>query len=130
MSHRTARTLSALLLVVILTVSGCLTLSPSVTADTDASPVFDTFSTNESWGGQHVRTDATLESTPEASNVTTITVIDESGQSYSTVSVDSGQTAVSVWVPTNQNSTLVASNSVNSTTIDTMNVTATGEQTL
>lgn len=130
MSHRTARTLVALLLVIVLTFSGCLTLSPSVTADTDASPVFDTVSTDEPWGGQHVRTDATLESSPEASNVTTITVIDESGQSYSTVSVDSGQTAVSVWVPTNQNSTLVASNSVNSTTIDTMNVTTTGEQTL
>lgn len=47
MSHRTARTLSALLVVVVLTVSGCLTLSPSVTADTDASPMFNTVSTNE-----------------------------------------------------------------------------------
>jgi hypothetical protein len=130
MSHRSAQTLIALLVVIALTFSGCLTLNPSVTADTDASPVFDTFSADEPWGGQHVRTDATLESTPEASNVTTITVIDESGQSYSTVSVDSGQTAVSIWVPTNQNSTLVASNSVNSTTIDTMNVTAAGDQTI
>lgn len=130
MSYRTARTLIALSLVITLTFSGCLTLNPSVTANTDASLVFDTFSTDEPWGGQHIRTDATLESTPEASNVTTITVIDESGQSYSTVTVDSGQTAVSVWVPTNQNSTLVASNSVNSTTIDTMNVTATGERTI
>lgn len=125
-SHRSV--LLATLLVVSLTFSGCLTLSPSVTAETNTSSVFETLSTDTPWAGQHVRVNATLKSTPEASNVTTISVIKENGQSYTTVSVASGETTVVLWVPTDQNATLVASNSANSTTLDTLNVTTNGTQ--
>ena len=127
-AQKSYRTLVALLLVFSLTFSGCLTLSPSVMTDTSTSSVFESLSTDEPWSGQHVRVNATLRSTPDAGNVTTISIIGESGQPYSTVSLDSGQTTVFLWVPTNQNSTLVASNSVNSTTLDTVNVTPGGNR--
>lgn len=110
--------------------SGCLTLSPSVTTETSESSVFKSLSTDEPWAGQHVRVTATLRSTPAAANVTTITIIDNSGQPYDTISVASGQTSVILWVPTNQTSTLVASNSINSTTIDTLNITSSGNRVL
>ncbi len=110
--------------------SGCLTLSPSVTTETSESSVFKSLSTDEPWAGQHVRVTATLRSTPAAGNVTTITIIDDSGQPYDTISVESGQTTVILWVPTDQTSTLVASNSVNSTSIGTLNVTSSGNRVL
>lgn len=125
-SHRTV--LLTALIIFGLSFSGCLTLSPSVAANTSESTVFDTFSSDEPWAGQQVRVNATLRSTPDAGNVTTISIIKKNGQQYSTVEVASGQTTVTLWVPTNQNSTVVASNSVNSTTIDTLNVTASGDQ--
>lgn len=131
MIGETRRTvLVTLLVVIVLTSSGCLTLSPSVTANTDNSTVFKSVSTSEPWAGNHVRVNATLRSTPAAGNVTTITVISENNQQYDTVSVASGQTVVPLWVPTNQNATLVASNSVNSTTLGTLNITATGNKVL
>jgi hypothetical protein len=71
---------------------------------------------------------ATLRSTPAAGNVTSILIIGENGQKYASVSVASGQTIVPLWVPANQNSTLVATNSVNSTTLGTLNVTTSGNQ--
>ena len=86
-----------------LSFSGYLTLSPSIAANTSESTVFDTFSSDEPWAGQHVRVNATLRSTPDAGNVTTISVIDENGRQYSTVEVTSGQTTVTLWGPTNQN---------------------------
>lgn len=120
--------LSIMIVVSMLLFSGCLTLGPSVTADTSESSVFKTISTDEPWAGQHVRVTATLRSTQTAGNVTTITVIDEHGRPYETVSVESGQTTVVLWIPTNQRSTLVASNSVNSTTISRFNVTSSGNR--
>lgn len=118
--------LVSLLMVVVLTSSGCLTLSPSVTANTDGSAVFKSVSTNEPWAGDHVRVNVTLRSTPTAGNVTTIIIIGENNRQYDAVSVASGQTVVPLWVPANQNSTLVATNSVNSTTLGTLNLTSTG----
>ena len=110
------------------TVSGCLTLDPSVTADTSGSTVFKSLSADEPWASEHVRVNATLRSTPAAGNVTLITVIGENGQKHSTVSVAPGQTVVPLWVPASRNSTLVVSNSVNSTTLGTLNVTSGGNK--
>ncbi|GAA0477467.1 hypothetical protein MUK72_01955 [Halococcus dombrowskii] len=118
----------AIVLVVVLVSSGCLTLGPSISADTDGSAVFESLSAEEPWASEHVRVNATLRSTPAAGNVTTITIIGENKQEYDTVSVGSGQSVVPLWVPTNRNATLVASNSVNSTTLDTLNVSTGGNQ--
>lgn len=129
MIRRSQRTVFVTLFVVLTLISsGCLTLSPTVTADTGRSTVFESVSVSEPWAGEHVRVNATLRSTPAAGNVTSITVIGENNQKYTTVSVASGQTVVPLWVPTGQNSTLVATNSVNSTTLGTFNLTSTGDR--
>jgi hypothetical protein len=98
------------------------------TTDTDNSAVFEEFSATGSWTGPSVRTNATLQSTSAASNVTTITVVRENGRVFSTKNVGSGQSAVILSLPSNQNATIVASNSVNSTTISTVNVTTGGDK--
>lgn len=124
----TPRRALAILLIVALVSSGCLTLGPSVSTNTGGSAVFESITVEESWASEHVRVNATLRSTPAAGNVTTITIIGENKQEYDTVSVASGQSVVPLWIPTNRNATLVASNSVNSTTLDTLNVSAGGNQ--
>jgi hypothetical protein len=118
----------AIVLVVVLVSSGCLTLGPSISADTGGSAVFESVTVDEPWASEHVRVNATLRSTPAAGNVTTITIIGENNQQYDTVSVGSGQTVVPLWLPTGRNATLVASNSVNSTTLGTLNVSTGGNQ--
>ena len=122
----------ALAIVVVLVVvsSGCLTLDPTIAADTGDSPVFERLTVEEPWASEHVRVNATLRSTPAAGNVTTITIIGENGQEYDTVSVASGQSVVPIWVPTDRNATLVASNSVNSTTLDSLNISTGGNRVL
>ena len=67
---------------------------------------------------------ATLRSTGAADNVTRLTVIKTNGRSIQTIGVDSGQTTVILTVPANQNLTIVATNTANSTTLETVNVTA------
>lgn len=120
--------LVAAMVVSSLAFGGCLTLDPSVTADTSDSAVFESLSVSESWATQRVRAEATLRSTPEAGNVTRITVVRENGRRYEAVDVASGQTTVVVPLPANENVTLVASNAVNSTTVGTLNVTTRGTE--
>ena len=122
------RALLAAMVVCSLTLGGCLTLDPTVSADTDDSAVFEDLSVTESWSGSSVRVNATLRSTPEATNVTTITVIRANGRPYETKSVESGQSTVILTLPSNADATVVASNSVNATTVDTLNVTTGGNR--
>ena len=122
------RALLATLLVCSLVLGGCLTLSPTVSADTSESAVFEDLSPTESWSASGIRVNATLGSTSAASNVTSIAVIQGNGRTYETVDVASGQSTVIITLPPNANATLVASNSVNSTTIGTLNVTTGGNE--
>ena len=124
------RALLAVVLVVALSTSGCLTLDPTVSANVGESTVFDSLTATEPVTGPGVRVNATLSSTPDASNVTTITIIKENGRTYGTTSVDSGQSTVILSLPANSNATIVASNSVNSTTIEELNVTTGGNKLL
>jgi hypothetical protein len=126
----TGRALLAAMVVCSLALGGCLTLDPTVSADTDDSAVFEDLSVTESWSGSSVRVNATLRSTPEATNVTTITVIRANGRPYETKSVESGQSTVILTLPSNADATVVASNSVNATTVDTLNVTTGGNRLL
>lgn len=126
MKKSLAEILMAILIVGTLIFSGCLTLNPSITADTDNSTVFKSFSVSEPWSRQKVRVNATLRSTPAAANVTQIAVIQSNGKTFATRQVTSGQTSIILPLPTNDNATLVASNTVNSTTIETLNVSTSG----
>lgn len=130
MSASRRRSLLAVMLVVTLSASGCLTLNPTVSANTSDSTVFERLSATERLTGPGVRVNATLRSTPDASNVTTITVIKQNGRTYGTITVDPGQSTVILSLPANANATIVASNSVNSTTIDELNVTTGGDRLL
>ena len=120
--------LIGVLLVLVVVSSGCVTMNPSVNANTSSSSVFESLSVTEPWAGHHTQVNASLKSTPDAKNTTLITVIGSNNQAYTTVSVASGQTSVTVWIPTGQSSTLVASNDVNSTTLDTLNVSSDGNK--
>jgi hypothetical protein len=124
------RVLVAALLVCSLAFGGCLTLDPTVSADTNDSAVFESISVNESWASQRVRATATLASSPEAGNVTQITVVKENGKTFSTVNTKPGQTSVVLELPANRNSTLVASDTVNGTTIEKLNVSTGGNKLL
>ena len=122
------RILVAAVLVVGVAFGGCLTLDPTITAETSNSTVFKSLSTTEPWTGSGIRVNATLRSTGAADNVTQLTVIKTNGRSIQTIDVDPGQTTVIFTVPANQNSTIVASNTANSTTLETVNVTASGNE--
>lgn len=128
MNRAKTQYLIGVLVVLVVVSSGCLTMNPSVSANTSSSSVFEDLSATEPWAGHHTRVNATLRSTSDTKNTTLITVIGPNNQAYTTVNVASGQTTVSVWVPTGQSSTLVASNDVNSTTLDTLNVTTDGNK--
>jgi hypothetical protein len=110
-----------------LTLGGCLTLSPTVGMETANSSVFKSASTTEPWGSGRVRTSITLtDNATTTQDVTKLAVISTSGSTFDTVTLDSGQTSATVYVPTNQNATIVASDTVNGTVIDTRTITATG----
>lgn len=128
-SGRFGRTLLVTTLVVAL-LGGCLTLGPTVDGPFEDSTVFERVTPTESWSGPGVRVTATLRSTPDASDVTTISVIRADGQPYHTTSLDPGQSTVVFSLPADERVTIVASNSVNSTTIETLNVTTGGDRVL
>jgi hypothetical protein len=128
MSAESRRVLVAILVVCGLAFSGCLTLNPTVSAATDDSTVFADLSVDESWASQQIRVNATLSSSPDAGNVTQITVIKENGKTFSTASVDPGQTTVYLALPTHENVTLVSSDTINGTTLDTFNVSTGGNK--
>jgi hypothetical protein len=122
------RVLVAVMVVCSLAFGGCLTLDPTVSADTNDSAVFESLSVNESWAGQQVRVSATLASTPEAGNVSQITVIKQNGKTVSTATLDPGQTSVYLTLPAHQNVTLVASDTENATTIEKLNASTGGNK--
>ncbi len=107
---------------------GCLTLNPSITVNTADSSVFEDISVDEPWSSQRVRASATLASSPEAANTTQLTVISVDGSVFSTVNVSPGQTSVTLTLPANADATIVASDTANGTTIETLNVTTDGDR--
>jgi hypothetical protein len=129
MRHTARRqVLVAVLVVGSLAFGGCLTLAPTVTPETTNSTVFESVSASESWSSQRVRTTVRLASNPAAGDVNQITVIGENNKTFSLRNLAPGQTKVIIQLPVNQNATLVASDTVNGTTIATLNVTTRGNE--
>ena len=122
------RLLVAALVVVSLAVSGCLTLDPTVTANTADSAVFENVSVNESWSTGRVRATVSLSSNPRAGNVTQLTVVTKRGKTYTSATIDPGQTSAVLEFPVHRNATLVASDTINGTTIEKLNVTTSGNK--
>jgi hypothetical protein len=110
-----------------LMVGGCLTLDPTVGIDTDNTTVFKNASTTEPWVSGRVRTSITLTANATTTqDVTKLAVISKSGSTFDTVMLDSGQTSATMYVPANQNTMIVAIDTVNGTVIETRTITATG----
>jgi hypothetical protein len=117
-------------LVLSLSLSGCLTLDPSVTNAPPDSVVFESISVTEPWSTSDIRVEASLRSTPEAANVTTISVVGADGQIHRTARVDPGQTTVVLTLPVRETVKLVASDSTTTTTVESVNVTTNGSRVL
>ena len=132
MSGRSPRrqVLASVALVVALGFGGCLTLGPTVTADTGNSAVFEQVSSDEPWASGRVKASVNL--TPSATTdqgVTKLVVVSESGSSFDTTTVETGQTTgISLYLPANGNATITAVNTVNGTVVGTQTVTADGNK--
>ncbi|EMA53717.1 hypothetical protein C450_07407 [Halococcus salifodinae DSM 8989] len=117
-------------LVVALGFGGCLTLGPTVTADTGNSAVFEQVSSDEPWASGRVKASVNL--TPSATTdqgVSKLVVISESGSSFDTTTVETGQTSgITLYLPANGNATVTAVNTVNGTVVGTQTVTADGNK--
>lgn len=112
-----------------LMVGGCLTLDPTVGVDTANATVFKNASTTEPWVSGRVGTSITLtDNATTTQDVTKLAVISKSGSTFDTVMLDSGQTSATVYVPANQNATIVAIDTVNGTVIETRTITASGNK--
>lgn len=117
------------IVIVSFALSGCLTLNPTVTADTSDSAVFEGFSVSDSVVSNRVDVNTTLTATATTTgDVTKLSVIDENGNAVSTTPLAAGQTNVMVTFPANQNATVVAIDAVNGTTIEKQTVTVSGNK--
>nr|WP_233341068.1 hypothetical protein [Haloprofundus sp. MHR1] len=117
----------AVFTLVLLACGGCLTVQPTVSPQTNDAAVFENVSTTDRWGTSSI--DASVTLTPEATTrrgVTKVSVISESGKSFYTTTVDTGQTDVSVVLPADQTAQIYAVNTVNGTVVARQNVTVGG----
>lgn len=119
--------LLVLVVVVALVGSGCVTAQPTITVSSNDPAVFEGFSTADAWGTSSVQASVSL--TPQATTnlgVTKLSVVTRSGKSFYTTTVDAGQTAVTLPLPTGTTATVIAVNTVNGTTVGSANVTVSG----
>ena len=125
----TRRGRAATLAVVVLAItSGCLTVYPSVDVQPDDSGVFRNVETDSEWGTSSVQATITFApSATTANGVSRVNVITQSGGSFYTTDVDTGQTRVSLPLPTGTPVTLYAVNTVNGSVVATQNVTVRGD---
>ncbi|WP_390184676.1 hypothetical protein [Haladaptatus pallidirubidus] len=109
--------------------SGCLTLDPTVTLGTADSSVFKGASTTDSVAAGKVDTRVTLtDGATTSEGVTQLNVIDATGKAVYKTPVESGETSVTLMLPTTGTVTIVAVNTVNGTVVETRNATITGKK--
>lgn len=124
------RFLAALPLAAGLGLGGCLTLDPTVDADTAGSAVFEEIATDESWASGRVRASITLAANATSEqDVTDLTVTTENGKSFDSTTVSSGQSrGLTLYLPAGENATITATDSINGTTIESQSVKAGGDE--
>jgi hypothetical protein len=112
------RILSAITVLGLAAGGGCLTLDPAVRTETDDGAVFERVSTTEPWAGRSLV--ATVRLAPEATTtrgVTRLVVITEGGTQFDATKLATGVTRTKVYLPTNQNATILAVNTANGTVV-------------
>lgn len=123
--------LVVLAIVLVSGLGGCLTVSPTVSMQTDDSTVFKNVSTTEPWVSGRMKASVTLTSDATTTEgVTKLVVISESGSDFDTATLEGGQTSVIVYLPANQNATIAAVDTVNGTVVETRTVTTGGNKIL
>lgn len=130
MTRSRRRFLATLPLAAGIGLGGCLTLDPTVDADTAGSAVFETISTDESWASGRVRASVTLAANATSEqDVTDLTVTTESGKSFDSTTVSSGQSrGLTLYLPAGENATITATDSINGTTIESQRVETGGDE--
>lgn len=118
-----------ILVVMVSMTSGCLTLDPTVTLGTADSSIFKGASTTDSVAAGKVDTRFTLtDGATTSDGVTQLNVIDATGKAVYKTPVESGETSVTLMLPTTGTVTIVAVNTVNGTVVETRNATITGKK--
>ncbi|MFB9807080.1 hypothetical protein ACFFQF_18410 [Haladaptatus pallidirubidus] len=129
MNQRIRVVMVAILVVMVSMTSGCLTLDPTVTLGTADSSVFKGASTTDSVAAGKVDTRVTLtDGATTSEGVTQLNVIDATGKAVYKTPVESGETSVTLMLPTTGTVTIVAVNTVNGTVVETRNATITGKK--
>ena len=108
---------------------GCLTAQPEIEFATDNPTVFEGISTGDEWGTSSVQSSVTLATgATTTEGVTSLSVLTRNGSSFYTTSVDPGQTSVTLPLPTQTPATIIATNTVNGTTVGSATVRISGTQ--
>ena len=130
MTRSRRRFLAVLPLAAGLGLGGCLTLDPTVNADTEGSAVFEEIATDEPWASGRVRASITLAANATSEqDVTDLTVTSESGKNFDSTTVSSGQTrGLTLYLPAGENATITATDSINGTTIESRRVETGGDE--
>jgi hypothetical protein len=110
--------LTAIFAIGLLVSGGCITAQPTIEFTSDDSDVFEDISTADRWGVSSVQSSVTLATgATTTEGVTSLSVVTQDGGSYYTTTVDAGQTSVTLPLPLNTPATIVATNTVNGTTV-------------
>ena len=114
------------LLVIAVVCGGCVTAQPTLASATNDPAVFESISTADSWGTSSLQTSITLAPGATTSEgVTKLSVVTANGSSFYTTSLDPGQTSVTLPLPMGT-AQIIATNTVNGTTVGTANMTVSG----
>lgn len=116
-----------LVVVALVVTSGCLTVSPTVDRQTNVSDTFRDITTDSEWGTASVQATVTVSTSATTTDgVSRLTVITENGKSFYATDIDTGQTTVSLPLPTGTPVTLYAVNTTDGSVVATQNVTVNG----
>ncbi len=122
------RRLGGVVLTTLLVISaGCVTVNPAIESSSNGSNVFKNVTTSNEWGTSSIHASITL--SPNATTemgVSRLNVITSSGSSFYSTTVDSGQTSVSMPLPSGGSAQIIAVNTINGSVVDTYNITVTG----
>ena len=122
------RAVATVVVVSMLLTGGCLTVNPSVSADTGGSAVFESFESTEPWSSGQVRTSVSLtDDATTSKGVSKLVVVSSSGTSFYTTTLEAGETSTTLFLPPSGEATVLAVNTVNGTVVDTITVRTEGD---
>jgi hypothetical protein len=131
MEHPThlRRAVATVVVVSMLLAGGCLTIDPSVSADTGGSAVFESVESTEPWSSGQVRASVSLtDEATTSSGVSKLVVVSSRGTSFYTTTLEPGESSTTLFLPPNAEATVLAVNTVNGTVVETITVRTDGDR--